>query len=424
MADNDPKKVHIRPFPYPYRAALTIANDVDRIGTFQELKAIHDVLNGTKDTPCGPGLGLEVGDSFHFFTVHPQQDDTLSYFDGLTKRRSSAASVLREGVKSGLLDTIHTWGNFSQKGGFFREYAQRAFEELDKYNLLIPVWTNHGDIHNFQNIGRNDSLGDVPEHVSMRGDRSEVLEYHFDIARQAGVRYIWIKELTSVVGQERSLDPQDCLDEAGFLGKSLLKGVLNKARGEGAAKTLQVANKLISPVRLRDGTQAYQMLRYGYYDKDGSDSLPDLITSKNLRRLVDIGGAMLLYVHLGKGRPSAETPFSPESYRALERLSHYAYDGDIWVTTTSRLCRYVELRRRLQLNLNTTGSNHIISTQLEPFGALPGPSLDGLTFYCDLQLEDHLNVDEETVPIVRNPVDNTGRISYSVPLAPLEYCWQ
>jgi hypothetical protein len=82
------------------------------------MKAIHDVLNGRRMTPCGPGLGLEVGDSLHFFSVHPEQDDTLAYFEDLSNKPITEASVLRAGIKSGLLDIIHTWGNYS-KGELF-----------------------------------------------------------------------------------------------------------------------------------------------------------------------------------------------------------------------------------------------------------------------------------------------------------------
>ncbi len=414
----------IRPFPYPYKAALAISNDLDAIRSFNEMKAIHDVLNGRKMTPCGPGLGLEIGDSFHFYSVHPEQDDTLSYFKGTSNKLTEDAPALREGIISGLLDTLHTWGNFSQKGGFLRKHARRALEELNRYDLKIPIWTNHGDIHNFQNLGRSDSLGDLPEKASRHGDRSTVLEYHLDLTVQAGVRYIWIKELTPVPGQERPLESRDWLEEGTSLGRDLLKGFYNRYRDSKTKQPLQMSNLLIRPTTFRDGTEAYEMLRFGSFHLDGSDNIPQLLTVKNLNRLIEVGGAILLYTHLGKGRPSLEKPFTDDAYRALSRLAQRSIDGDLWVTTPARLCRYVEMRQRLKLYLDIVDNTTVITGHFERLGDLKDPELSGLTFYLPDVKNYSLEVGSTKCKIIRNPSDHTGRISCSVPLAPLEYCWE
>ncbi len=422
--NEDGPEVRIRPYPYPYQAAFAFCNDLDCIASFAEMKAIHDVLNGRKMTPCGPGLGLEVGDSFHFYSVHPQRDDTFSYFKGTTKTPSEDAPAIREGIAAGLLDTLHTWGNFSQKGGFFRRHAKQALRELERYNLQVPVWTNHGDIHNFQNLGRPDSLGDLPETSSVRGDVSEVLEYHLDLTRKAGVRYIWVKELTRVIGQERPLDPSDWIESGVHIGKNLIRGFLQKAGGSRPGNPQQVGNRLLEPFTLRDGSVLYQLLRYGSFAKDGGDHLPELITTKTLRRLVETGGAMLFYTHLAKGRPSPDKPFSKESYRALERLAQWFHDGDIWVTTPARLCRYIELRRRLRFDREREGEEERLICRFEPLGELPPPSLEGLTITVRGAVVPRLFRDGEEIALVKNPPDRRGLISYSVHLDPLEYPWE
>jgi len=418
------EKVKIRPFPYPYKAALAICNDLDCITSFQELKAIHDVLNGRKETPCGPGLGLEIGDSFHFYSVHPEQDDSLSYFEGTGTKIAGHAAALREGIEAGLLDTLHTWGNFSQKGGFFRRHAERALKELDRYNLRVPVWTNHGDIHNFQNIGRSDSLGDLPARSSQRGNRSEVLEYHLDLTRRAGVRYVWVKELTRIVGQERSLEPEDWLENGINLGRNIIKGFLKRGQRAEVSHSLQISNKLLRPKTLRDGSILYEMLRFGSFLQDGSDHLPELLTVKNLRRLVETGGAMILYTHLGKGRPSPEKPFSPESYSTLARLACRVSEGEIWVTTTARLCRYVEMRQRLKLDVVAEAEGAKATVSFKKMGDLPSPDLSGLTFYLSGADRCELHINGEVFQLDKNPADHTGEISFSMPIEPLQYCWE
>jgi hypothetical protein len=425
------KFAQIRPFPYPYKAALAICNDLDCLTTFEQMKAVHDVLNGHGTTPCGPGLGMEVGDSLHFFSVHPQHDDTLTYFEGLTSQPGPAASHLRDGIKAGLLDTLHTWGNYSQRGGFFREHAQWVVEELQKYGLEMSVWTNHGDRHNFQNLGRSDSLGDLRETASVRGDRSQVLEYHADLARQIGIRYVWIKELTDIAGQERFLNWQDWLEEGPDLARFFAKGIAIHDPVGGTGRPLQLTNHLLRLRPLRDGGSFYEMLRYGYFNKDGGDNLPELLSLRFLRRLVESGGACLLYNHLGKGRPSPDVPFTKESYNALARLAEWARSGDIWVTTPARLCRYVELRQRLKLNAYLSEGDMWLAGEFDFAGGFTEPEISGLSFYLPEVTAVQKTPDSSRLDLsvagnvlVQNPPDHTGKVSYSVPLEPLVYPWE
>ncbi|HEX7344820.1 MAG TPA: hypothetical protein VF398_11175, partial [bacterium] len=275
------------------------------------------------------------------------------------------------------------------------------------------------------NLGRTDALGDVTEHSSRRGDRSKVLEYHADIARQIGIRYVWIKELSPLPGQERKLDWRDWVEQGSDIGRSFIKGMMGRNSSLNPGQPLQWSNRLIRLGRLRDGGDYYEMLRYGDFRLDGSDHLPQLLTARLLRRLVDVGGACLLYMHLGKGRPSPDVPFSKESYQALERLAQWAQSGDIWVTTASRLCRYVELRQRMELKAQAVNGSALLTGSCAPTGDLSRPESAGLSFYldadsCKVMLEDAA----EPITAVKNPPDHTGQVSFSIPQAPLEYCWE
>ncbi len=428
-AEDSEKQVQIRPFPAPFKAALAICNDLDCLCSFPEMKAVHDVLNGRKMTPCGPGLGLEVSDSMHFFSVHPQQDDSFAYFVGLSHQPSEFASALREGMQCGLLDTLHSWGNYSQKGGFVRQHAEWALEEMEKHHLRLPLWTNHGDRHNFQNLGREDTLGDVPATYSARGDRSDVLEYHADIVRRAGVRYVWVKELTQVPGQERGLKLQDGLKAGSYLAKVFLKGVMGSAQEDRFGQPLQMANRLIRLRKFRDGGMFYELLRYGAFAKDGTKFIPELLSLRFLRDLVAAGGACLLYMHLGKDRPSPDSPFSKDAYQALARLAQWGQSGDLWVTTAGRLCRYIELRQRLILRAYQQEQEIIVQGEFEKAGDLSDPEVSGLTFYypegakAPASGRVRLLINDREMPLIRNSADSTGKAAFTVPLEPLPYCW-
>ena len=116
----------LREFPYPYRCALAISSDIDNASSHESFIAIMDYLNSTSDTSFGPGLGLEIGNSFWFF--NSTDNYQLSYFKGLTSQLSSFAPVIRELWESGHIDTIHSWGNFD-KGGFSRSFAEMGLKE-------------------------------------------------------------------------------------------------------------------------------------------------------------------------------------------------------------------------------------------------------------------------------------------------------
>ena len=56
--------IEIRKFPYPYKCALSISSDIDNASSSEFFVQFMDFLNSEKQTIYGPGLGLEVGNSF------------------------------------------------------------------------------------------------------------------------------------------------------------------------------------------------------------------------------------------------------------------------------------------------------------------------------------------------------------------------
>lgn len=57
----DGQKVELRKFPYPYRAAFAICNDLDNTPSLNIYLTIMDYLNGNFETPFGKGLALKWG---------------------------------------------------------------------------------------------------------------------------------------------------------------------------------------------------------------------------------------------------------------------------------------------------------------------------------------------------------------------------
>ena len=196
-------QVALRPHPFPFQASLALTSDIDGCAP-EAFEAIHKFLNTVEETPMGRGLGLDVGDSFWFFCANPTAQAPLTYFEGLGERPTAWAPRIREWIRLGWIDCLHTYGDFELAGGFRREMAERALAELRRQGLSLSVWVNHGGpFHNLQGVGHLRRLGDLPVYRSPNGHEQPVLEYHSDLMVNAGIRFCWIQELTDIVGQER-----------------------------------------------------------------------------------------------------------------------------------------------------------------------------------------------------------------------------
>ena len=129
---------------------MAISSDIDNATSIESFIEIMKMLNGSKKTKFGDGLGLEIGNSFWFFNNSGKKQ--LSYFNRLTSKESEFAPYCRELWSSGHLDVLHSYGNFDC-GEFHRKYAEIAVNELKKNNVAIPVWVNHGIFPNTQSVG-------------------------------------------------------------------------------------------------------------------------------------------------------------------------------------------------------------------------------------------------------------------------------
>lgn len=88
----DERTVSLRKFPYPYRCAIAICSDLDRT-TREQFLALHEFLNTRRMTKLGPGLGLEIGDTFWMYSVRPDTNDSFSYFEGISDQKSSGSGT-------------------------------------------------------------------------------------------------------------------------------------------------------------------------------------------------------------------------------------------------------------------------------------------------------------------------------------------
>lgn len=323
-------------YPHPFKAALAIASDIDSCSP-ERFVEIHKFLDD---------VGVPVGDSF-FFYASPDQLNWQDHRD-----------VVLDGLRRGWIDTIHGYGDFNEKGGFTREMAQRALAELRGAGFALEIFSNHGDTRNAQNLC----------HTGGRGDVKDAPEYHADLLVRAGVRFVWPTWLTHLVGQDRDADAWEWAvtypnaSVARRVGAALLSamgfiGMIDPYPG----------NDLVRLHTLRNGQKVYAFRRYGVWRRDDVPALRELVSRERIERLVERGGASIVYTHLGRN-------WSP-----IPEFAQLRSFGGLWLTTPGRLLRFVAVRDSLRWT-ETAGVVTIEPAEDPVLGPLTAADFAGLTF--------------------------------------------
>jgi hypothetical protein len=390
--------VSLRPFPYPYKAALAICSDLDETPSAAVYLETARFLNTTEPTALGTGVGLEVGNTVYFDMAAGQ----FSYWNADDAGREAVRALIR----SGHVDCLHSFGDLATT----RAHAGRALDELARHDCALAVWVDHGLA--VSNFGADIMQG--------QGDIVGSAAYHADLTLAFGIQYVWRGRVTSVVGQNapRSLT---AIASAGHpvasavtLLKESAKGTLAKL---GSAKyRAHGLNDLVWASHLRSGHEVWEFMRAnpgwgGVSRHDTADGFAQVVRPPVLRALIERGGASILYTHLGKtARPLQ--PLDGRAREAWDRVAQHFHDGEILVTTTRRLLEYCRASRTTSWTAEHGGPG--ITVAVAGRGGRPA-ALDGLTFYLPDGARAEVMVDGAPVSARHNPPDHTGRGSVSIP---------
>jgi len=263
--------------PYPFSCALAISNDCDYY-TKESFEAIHLYLNTTCKTPIGRGLGLPISDSVFMYS---ERRNGLSYFSDLRGTFSKTREMLIEGMKEGWIDTIHGYGDFVRPGVFSRTLAENALNELERENIKIKIWTDHGSADNTQNLSQFD--------VAARGDKKKHRAYHADLLKAYGILFV-SSRTTDIIGQDGTKSFRSkCLYQNGLRFR-FIKRLHGNLFGKQLLNRKQLRDKHVffSFCRARCG-----VLRPDVF------SLKWQLSKEHIRRLIESRGSMILYQHLG-----------------------------------------------------------------------------------------------------------------------------
>jgi hypothetical protein len=397
--------VEVRAHPHPYKAALAICSDLDETPDRQVYREIARYLNTTHDTPMGPGLGLEVGNSIYF----DMAADQFAYWNTDDEGRD----MIRALIRSGHIDCFHSFGDLATTRG----HVVRALDELERHACRMQVWIDHARAAT--NFGADIMCG--------QGDVPGAAAYHSDLTRAFGVEYVWRGRVTSVVGQDvrRQLGgiarSPHLLGSVRTLAKEAAKGALARLGSEKYA--MHRANAVLRPVTLRDGGRVHEFLRcnphWAAVDRgETAAGLSEVLTAPVLDRLIRRGGTCVLYTHLGKIVDRAR-PFAAAACGALEGLAARFRSGELLVTTTRRL-----LGQRRAIGEARLSTTHAADGALEvdiAYAAAPA-DLDGFTVYVADPSRVRLSVNGAPASgTCANPPDHTGRPSVSLPRPRLSF---
>jgi hypothetical protein len=411
--------VALRKFPFPYKAAFTISNDIDKTETAEEFLEIQEFLNTTNKTRMGNGIGLEIGNSF--FMYPPLQE--FGYFSNRLVDRK----VIAKFIEAGYIDTIHSWGD--RYGG--RDDARKAIEELDDRSIRLNVWVNHAQ--NKSDMGRFYS-------ALYLGDNKESMYYHSDLTIPYGIQFAWLGSSTWIIGQATPIsitalvsgfDNEHPLKSLVNVTKSVLKNFAGIVGIMPDRYALHARNDFVKPVVLDDGQRIYQFMRYDHhYNGIGrgttSRTMAYNLSKSILDHLITVHGYAMLYSHLGKNQDCDEA-IDEGTQKALRYLAEKYYNGELYVTTQAKMLRYYINHRYLIWEYEAKDDAIYINIEgiEDPvFGRqVPGrDDLQGITFYVPDGRIVRIMVNMKEIPeIIHNPIDETGRHSVSIPMTFLKY---
>lgn len=409
-------QVSLRKFPYPYRAALTISSDIDNTETLEEFLEIQKFLNTREMTSMGKGVGLEIGNSFLFYEP---PTGAISYF----LSGPEVAGTIRRFIKEGRIDFMHSYG---KKADFKREDAIKSLKELKDNNLKLDVWIDH-----------NKTLGNLGDDVTFGfGDHPDSPQYHADLTLAYGIKFAWLGRVTMITGQSVPItletfisiyDPEHPFYSLINIGKESAKHFLSIFGNKKYA--MHKENDLVRIAKLDDGQKVYEFMRFNNYWKDvglaDSKGLANAISEKALNQLKKANGYMTVYTHLGRNSDCPQY-ICKETQNALRNLAKEFEEGNIYITTTSKLLNYYINHKYLEWSYDAKGEEiiiHINKVKDPVFGEFvpTKKDLQGITFYVPDKIKTRIFIGKKEIPgILVNPADYAGIESVTIPLVLLK----
>jgi len=338
----------------------------------------------------------------------------MAYFSPNGSACSGDADFILRAVRDGLIDSIHSWGDFNSAPPdpvFLRKVAEDLSSEFTQHDLRIKIWINHGSPNNRQNLKARLQKG-------YQGDDPESPYYTADLLHRLGVKFYWWSEvLPWPLSCERTHGRPKIWARLGLnlmknIGK-IVMGRLNQMRqssqlmGLAQAVVLRDRNRLIAFTRFNKSPG-------GVWELPTRHSLRYSLSPTVLSDLVEKEGYAIVYTHLGLPRDHHGTLFPKPDKDALTNLAREYYDGKIWVAPTGRLLTYWLVHNHLIWKADQAGEKTIIHL-LSLNDPVTGPrlpdrdELSGLCFYTARPAETIIRMGKSEFAATRYPPDHSGQ---------------
>lgn len=315
-----------------------ISNDCDGM-SLAWFELLHRFMNTGEETELGRGLGLDISDSIWVFApTAPGQrlrNRVLSLKAGLTPEAGEdMAPILAHYVRCGWIDTLHSLGDFSGRRGNSQPPTARHVEEaerlFDAYGIHTPVWVNHGNSRNIQNIG-------AARYMQGGDPISEV--FCLPAIDRMGVRYI-----NAVEYHDRCcLPPIELMDWNGHPFWSFSRWYAIYVDDEDETRGIR-----------RVAGKANGNLAYIWHPS----SLHYQINQEVLDNLVADRCEAIFAQHLGSG---IRKGYPNTAIRALKLLKRYQALSLVLVARVSRLLDFVRMRDHAECQVAKSGTETIVT---------------------------------------------------------------
>lgn len=402
----DRAELAIRRIPFPYKAMLAICSDLDETQDLSTYLETARYLNTNVNTAIGQGVGLEVGNTIYFDMPYP----AFSYWNTDDRGRE----IIHAMIASGHIDCIHSYGDLALR----REHAGRALESLTKAGGVPKVWVDHAVAPT--NFGRDIMRGE--------GDVIGSTAYHADLTCGAGVKYLWMGRVTSILGQDvpRSWTgllkrKHPCESACTLLKEGLKAGLAFRSEGK---YRMHSGNELLRERRLRDGQKVLEFIRSnphwaGVSAGETWGGIPHVLNDETLRHLVEREAVGVIYTHLGKGIDLGRPNSVSLTCKAFETLARWCREKKILVTTTFRLLSYMRMVKQIKV---ACSKNADVLHAIEIESAHDVDNLQGLTVYVDNPAAVEIVFRGSIIKNVAvNGPDDSGCTSFSIPWRSLTF---
>ena len=431
--------VSLRKFPYPFHAGVAICSDIDDCDRNTFIK-LHRLLNIE--------LKLPIADSFFGKKGWPWQ---MAYYENDCQTITADAEFLDQAIHDGLIDSLHTWGDFQETPPHpnqLRELACNITDRLINNGSKIKVWIHHGTSPNYQNITSR-----LAPYCG--GDDPDSPYYTADYMQRLGIKFCWLCELVDWPLSNRLATLNSILLRR--LAINSFKNLVKMAIGhKNRVRYASELKELCIPKQIRDGQTVLAFTRF-FYHPNGRRHVASRLTFRHclnsnvLDRLVAEESYLILYTHLAFPRQwdgnmfadmqvleqlqkegylhldkssdsNANQLFSQPDWAALWDLSERYRHGKIWVATTSNMLTYWMVHRYLKWHIEQNNNNLtiIIDNLDDPTtgSRLPEETeLAGLCFYSPVPDRTTILLGGKKLNTQVNLPDSIGRASLNLKLS-------